>query len=51
MLYYSVCYLQSLLLMDFTGNHFRNPYKEIGNTRKLDSIHEWHFVHGTEKRG
>jgi hypothetical protein len=41
-------YSQSLLLVDFKENHtpqwFSNPYKKICETRKLDSIHEWHFV-------
>jgi hypothetical protein len=43
------CYSQSLLLVDFKENH---RYSSLGlkillkirQTRKVGSIHEWHFV-------
>jgi hypothetical protein len=44
--YFSPCYAQSLRLADIKENHtysslvFKNPFKKIHETRKLESIHE-----------
>jgi hypothetical protein len=39
--YLDPCYSQSFILADFKENR---TYKKIRESRKLESIHEYHFV-------
>jgi hypothetical protein len=45
---FAPCYSQFILLPDFKDNHsllcFKNSFKKIRETRKLESIQEKHFV-------